>query len=327
MKGFGRKVFIVNSRADARGMERFKAAAALFGEESLKNCEIRYTEYAGHASDIAKEILKEDDGNTLVIACGGDGTVHEVANVLAGSSLPMAIIPLGTGNDFARSVMDEAHRSDCEYCVSEITKDDYVVRQIDMIKVESFDSKGNLIPESSAWCNNVASIGLDTEVQLRAKARVLRHPKSAFVRKTSYAFSALGALFGNRKFEFRFDCKRGNDAPADYGKNGYTLISICNGSYYGSGFCPAPKASVRDGLLDVCAVNNVCLPRALYLIAKYKKGLHEGKKDIDCFRTTEITVEATGYRDLNGNYDGEDFSGRKVKFTCVRGALNLAFYD
>ena len=327
MKGFGRKVFIVNSRADARGMERFKAAAALFGEESLKNCEIRYTEYAGHASDIAKEILKEDDGNTLVIACGGDGTVHEVANVLAGSSLPMAIIPLGTGNDFARSVMDESHRSDCEYCVSEITKDDYVVRQIDMIKVESFDSKGNLIPESSAWCNNVASIGLDTEVQLRAKARVLRHPKSAFVRKTSYAFSALGALFGNRKFEFRFDCKRGNDAPADYGKNGYTLISICNGSYYGSGFCPAPKASVRDGLLDVCAVNNVCLPRALYLIAKYKKGLHEGKKDIDCFRTTEITVEATGYRDLNGNYDGEDFSGRKVKFTCVRGALNLAFYD
>ena len=141
------------------------------------------------------------------------------------------------------------------------------------------------------------------------------------------AFSALGALFGNRKFEFRFDCARGSDAPEHSGKNGYTLISICNGSFYGNGFCPAPKASVSDGLLDVCAINNVSLPRALYLISKYKSGVHEGKKDVDCFRTTEITVEATGYRDLNGNYDGEDFSGRKVRFTCVRGALNLAFYD
>ena len=181
MKSFSRKVFIVNSRADSRGMETFKAATEAFAEP-LKNCEIRYTEYAGHASDIAREILSQDDGDTLVIACGGDGTVHEVANVLAGSSLPMAIIPLGTGNDFARSVMDEHHRGDCEYCVSEITKNDYIVRAIDLIKVESFDAQGNLIPESSAWCNNVASIGLDTEVQLRAKSRVLRHPKSAFIR-------------------------------------------------------------------------------------------------------------------------------------------------
>jgi diacylglycerol kinase family enzyme len=137
----------------------------------------------------------------------------------------------------------------------------------------------------------------------------------------------VGALFGNRKFDFKYECTRGSDVPEFAGKPGFTLISICNGSYYGSGFCPAPKADVRDGLLDVCAIGQVSLPRAVYLITKYKNGLHEGKKYVDCFRTTEITVEATGYRDLNGNYDGEDFSGRKVKFTCVRGALNLAFYD
>ena len=48
--------------------------------------------------------------------------------------------------------------------------------------------------------------------------------------------------------------------------------------------------------------------------------------NIDTFQVTSITVEATGDRPLNGNYDGEDFSGRKVVFTCEPGALNLAFY-
>lgn len=327
MTEFTRKVFIVNSRAHASGMDTFNAAVARFSDEHLSDCEVRYTEYAGHASEIAREILQEDDGKTLVIACGGDGTIHEIANVLAESSLPMAVIPLGTGNDFARSIMDEHHRNNCEYCVSEITKNDFSVRKIDLIKVESFDANGNLIPQSSAWCNNVASIGMDTEVQLNAKTKVLKHPKSMLIRKTAYPVSALGALFGNRKFEFKFDCARGNDAPDFATKSEFTLISVCNGSYYGNGFCPAPKASVCDGLMDVCAVDGVNFPRAVYLILKYKKGLHEGKKGIDCFRTTEITIEATGYRDLNGNYDGEDFSGRKVKLTCVKDALNLAFYD
>ena len=62
MKSFSRKVFIVNSRADARGMERFKAAAGLF-TESLKGCEIRYTEHAGHASEIAKRL--SEDGTLI----------------------------------------------------------------------------------------------------------------------------------------------------------------------------------------------------------------------------------------------------------------------
>ena len=171
MKSFTRKVFIVNSRAESRGMENFKSAVGLFAE-SMGGCEVRYTEHAGHATEIACEILEQDDGDTLVIACGGDGTVHEVANVLAGSSLPMAIIPLGTGNDFARSVMDEHHRGDCEYCVSEITKNDFNIRPIDLIKVESYDARGNLIPESSAWCNNVASIGCNMRQEFNTTANV-----------------------------------------------------------------------------------------------------------------------------------------------------------
>lgn len=321
-----RKAFIVNSRSDSGDLDKFKAAVAGFSEHHKSECEFYYTEHASHATELAGKLSEGSDGDLLIVACGGDGTVHEIANVLAGTNVPMAVVPMGTGNDFARSIMSENHRNSCEYCVSELIKDDYEIKPIDLIKVESYDAEGNLIPESSAWCNNVASIGLDTEVQLRAKTKVLKHPKSALVRKTAYATSAVGALFGNRGFDFKFYASRGDGRPSESEGSRYTLISVCNGSYYGNGFCPAPGASVDDGLLDICAVDDVGLGRAIFLISKYAKGKHVGLLNIDTFQVDSITVEATGDKPLNGNYDGEDFSGRKVVFTCESGALALAFY-
>lgn len=319
-----KKLFIVNSRADSKALARFKTAYSKCEKEHPGESQIIYTEFAGHAGEAAEKAAAEDD--TLVIACGGDGTIHEVANVLAESGTPMAVIPLGTGNDFTRSVMDEEHRSNCEICVSEIFDDNFRVRNTDMIKVTSYDRAGNKLDSSSAWCLNVASIGLDTEVQLRAKGKVLAHPNSRIVRSTAYVTSALGCLFGNRKFEFKYKALRGDGKPAESVKSVFTMIAICNASYYGDGFCLAPHAKTDDGLINCCSIESVNLFRSLYLLTKYKKGRHEGYKEADVFVTTKITVEATGTRELNGNYDGEDFSGHKVDFECYPGAIRLALY-
>jgi len=319
-----KKLFIVNSRADSVALERFKKEYSKCEEEFPGTARVIYTEFAGHASEAAAKAAKEDD--LLVIACGGDGTIHEVANALAESKTPMACIPLGTGNDFTRSVMDENHRSNCEVCVRDIFQNNFKVKNSDLIKVTSFDISGNRIESSSAWCLNVASIGLDTEVQLRAKGKVLAHPNSRLVRSTAYLTSALGCIFGNRKFDFRFSAHRADGRPNDSENSCFTLLAVCNASYYGDGFCPAPKAKIDDGLINCCAIDAVSLPRALALLLKYKDGKHEGKKNVDTFVTTKIVVEATGSRDLNGNYDGEDFSGHKVSFECFPGALKLAVY-
>ncbi len=318
------KLFIVNSRADSKALARFKAAYSVCSEEHKGESRIIYTEFAGHAGEAARKAAVEDD--LLVIACGGDGTIHEVANALAESKTPMAVIPLGTGNDFTRSVMDEDHRSNCEVCVKEIFEDRFRIKDSDLIKVMSYDRGGNVIDSSSAWCLNVASIGLDTEVQLRAKGKVLAHPDSGLVRSTAYLTSALGCIFGNRNFDFKYTALRADGKPNESVKSRFTLIAVCNASYYGDGFCPAPHAVIDDGLINCCAIDAVKLPRALYLLTKYKKGRHEGYKEADVFVTTKITVEATGGRDLNGNYDGEDFSGHKVSFECFPGAIRLALY-
>ena len=319
-----KKLFIVNSRAEPKVLARFKEAYSKCAEGHPGESRVVYTEFAGHAAEVASKAIAEED--LLVVACGGDGTIHEVGNALAESRTPLALIPLGTGNDFTRSVMDEEHRSTCEVCLREIFSDNYKIKDIDLIKVTSFDRAGARIDASSAWCLNVASIGLDTEVQLRAKGKVLAHPNSGLVRSTAYLTSALGCIFGNRNFNFKFNALRGDGKPNESEKSLYTLIAVCNASYYGDGFCPAPQAKIDDGLINCCAIDAVHLPRALYLLTKYKAGNHEGYKDIDTFVTTRITVEATGPRALNGNYDGEDFSGYKVDFDCVPGALKLAFY-
>ena len=319
-----KKLFIVNSRAEPKVLARFKEAYSKCAEEHPGESRVVYTEFAGHAGEVAAKAIDEDD--LLVIACGGDGTIHEVGNALAESQTPLAIIPLGTGNDFTRSIMDENHRSNCEVCVREIFSDSYNMKDIDLIKVTSYDRAGARIDANSAWCLNVASIGLDTEVQLRAKGKVLAHPNSGLVRSTAYLTSALGCIFGNRNFDFKYRALRADGKPNESEKSRFTLIAVCNASYYGDGFCPAPTAKIDDGLINCCAIDAVHLPRALYLLTKYKAGNHEGYKEMDTFVTRAVTVEATGSRALNGNYDGEDFSGYKVEFDCVPGSLKLAFY-
>ena len=319
-----KKLFIVNSRAESKALARFKSAYFDYSAGNESDTRVVYTEFAGHAGEVASKAASEED--LLVIACGGDGTIHEVANALAESATPLAVIPLGTGNDFTRSVMDENHRSNCEVCIGDVFRNNFKVKDIDLIKVTSYDRNDKKIDANSAWCINVASIGLDTEVQLRAKGKVLAHPNSSFVRNTAYSTSALGCLFGNRHFDFKFNAKRADGKSDDSPKSKHTLISVCNASYYGDGFCPAPKAVIDDGLMNCCAIDAVSLFRSLYLITKYKNGTHDGYKEIDNFVTTFLTVTATGARDLNGNYDGEDFSGHKVTFECVPGALKLAIF-
>ncbi len=325
-------VFVVNSKARQQEFEAFIAKLNSMSAMHTASVEIRQTEYAGHAVEIAKEIREAYEGNpdeecdTVVIATGGDGTIHEIANALAGSRVPMGVLPLGTGNDFSRTVMDEQHRSNKELCLSDILTGNIRIGSMDLIKVESFDTSGKLIPECSAWCNNVASIGFDTDVQAMAKAKVAKNPKSKFVRRTAYMTSAVTLLIGNRGHDMFYTSNRADGKPSRSEKDRYTMVAVCNGGYYGDGFHPAPAARVSDGLMDVCVIDDVALVRALGLLGRYKKGTHTDSSATDCFQCSKITVEAPANKILLGNYDGEDFSGNRIEFTLVPDSLRLMFY-
>ena len=96
---------IINPLSGARGRSLGASRAALAGRllasRGLEG-RIRVTEYPGHASELARQALAE--GASLVCAWGGDGTVNEVASALAYTSVPLGVIPEGSGNGFAREL-------------------------------------------------------------------------------------------------------------------------------------------------------------------------------------------------------------------------------
>ena len=135
-------------------------------------------------------------------------------------------------------------------------------------------------------------------------------------------------LFGTRsnRFTYKLELEDGSTVTGDTDK--YTLISICNGKYYGDGFTPAPNASVDDGLANVCVVDDVSTLKAISLILKYKNGKHEGKNGIHTYKATSGVI--TSYDpslQLCGNYDGEEFFGHRVRFEVLPGALNLGYFE
>ncbi len=93
---------IVNpAGGDGRALKRWKGAEKIFRERDM-SFEVHFTKHIGHASEIAYALRERDDID-CVVACGGDGTVHEVASGLRGSDKKLGIIPAGTGNDVARA--------------------------------------------------------------------------------------------------------------------------------------------------------------------------------------------------------------------------------
>ncbi|MBP5179865.1 MAG: hypothetical protein J6127_01055 [Clostridiales bacterium] len=323
-----RYILIVNSRNNKSNLHRFEDAVSYVASTAPDlRCrfEFRYTEYPGHAADIALETDEKYKGQVAVVSCGGDGTVHEIVNALAFRKTPVIPIPFGTGNDLVKTVHTKSKRWKLRDYLMNLDEADY--RPIDLIKIDSFDLMGNFVPAWSSYFVNVASIGLDTKVQSDAKALVAAHD-TPFTRKTAYIRAAATDLFGNRANKFTYTLELEDGTTVNGHNDSYTLISICNGKYYGDGFTPAPSAEVDSGNATICVVDDVRTMKAADLIVKYRFGKHEGKSGIHMYKATSgiITTRDPSLQ-LFGNADGEDFFGNRVRFEVAPGSVNLGFFD
>jgi diacylglycerol kinase (ATP) len=251
------------------------------------------SERPGHARELTRGALEQ--GARLVLAWGGDGTVNEVATVLAFTGATLGIVPSGSGNGLARELHIPLNPVEAFEVAFAAGRD----RCIDAGELD-----GRLF-------FNIAGIGLDARVAHRFAAGGL--VRRGFWR---YLEIALVEVFTFRPDEHTVVV---DGAPA---RVRALLIALANGRQYGNGATIAPHASLDDGQLDVVTVAQRWLPATLVQIPWLFTGTVDRVSGVTIRRGEE--VEITSGRPLVYHVDGEPFvGGALIRGRAHRRALRV----
>ena len=289
-------LFIINPAAGSRDR------TADYTAEIQRLCagldyEIAVSKAPGECRRLAREAARTGE-NVRIYACGGDGTLNEVASGAAG--FPNAAVTAwcgGSGNDFVKLFSDPAAFSDLS-------------RLLDAEEV-SFD----MILCNDDLALNICSVGLDA----RIGTDVARYKRIPFIHGfNAYALSTLINLFRGISEHYVVEI----DGERIDGEQ--TFVCVCNGRFYGGGFNPVPEADPTDGKLDVLLVKKVSLLQVPGIIGTYKNGRWRELPDIiRHFRTDRVRILCDGPTPVN--LDGELRVAQAVTMELAREKINF-FY-
>ena len=240
-------------------------------------------------------------GAERVVACGGDGTVHEVAGELAGTGAALGIVPCGRGNDLSRVL---GIPGDLEAAVEVLAAG--VERRIDLGRIEGAGGGGG---EAAArrFCT-VASVGFDSEAAAVAHRREVPLSGSA-----AYVYAVLRTLATYRSPVVRL--------AGDFGvfEGEVLLAATANIATYGGGMRIAPQAVCDDGWLDLCIVRALSRLAVLRHFPRIFAGTHEKLPFVEMRRVRALTIETS--RPVWVYADGEPICRTPAAIAVEEGAL------
>jgi diacylglycerol kinase (ATP) len=280
--------FIVNPISGTGKQKHIDEAIRKNLDHGLFDHEIFFTSGRNHATALAEEAVKTSD---IIAAVGGDGTINEVAKVLIGKAMPMAVIPTGSGNGFASH-----YKIPCEINAA--------IRLLGNAKVIATDTAQiNGIPYLST-----AGMGFDAHIAEKFN-------KSAKRGLASYARLVLTEWVNFQPLKFSFSVD-GNKSEREA-----FLMTVANCTQFGNNALIAPLACSDDGKINITLVRPFpfwAVPGLLYRL--FSGSMHRSPY-VDTFEGAEINVEQSA--DCV-HYDGE-FStlGKIITFKVVPHSLNL----
>ena len=292
-------IFLYNPAAGQGEARTILEAAAAQHED----CEFYVTRGPRDATTyIEKRIAVSPDERLCFVACGGDGTINEVASGVAGhENACFTIYPCGSGNDFVKIYGGPDRFLDLEALLAAEPV------PIDILKVDD------------RWCINVFSFGFDTGV-LKTMNNVKRKP---FIGgKRAYYVGIVHALMKSMKT----GCAITVDGEPFY-TGDILLCTFANGQYVGGSFKCAPRAKVDDGLIEMCLVKPISRLSFVQLIGTYTNGTHledPRMKDIRLYtRAKKLTVES-GKGLLPVSLDGEVIERKRFTVEVIPGGVSFA---
>ncbi|MBH01447.1 MAG: sphingosine kinase, partial [Acidimicrobiaceae bacterium] len=249
-------------------------------------------ESRGEVVETTTNSLKRDTDR--LIAVGGDGLIHQTVNALVGTDTTLGIIPVGTGNDFARSLgLDSGGLFEqAQNALSPAV-------EVDLIKC------GSTFVATSTICGFPATVNL--------RANNLRFPKGS----SSYTFATLMELpvMSPTFYKLKLDNESLEVKAA--------AVIVANSAYFGGGMKICPDADTSDGLLDVCIIGDVGKFDLLRSFLKVRTGDHVDHPKVSIYEASEIEITGTGI--IRG--DGEPLGELPMKIFIQRGAINVAGGD
>ncbi|MFD9304877.1 diacylglycerol kinase [Streptomyces sp. NPDC060048] len=237
-------------------------------------------------------------GTGAVVAVGGDGMVSLALQALAGTLVPLGVVAVGTGNDFARAMgLPVGDPARAGRLAAEVLKEGGV-REIDLGRVGG-----------GTWYGTVLCSGFDSRVNDRGNR--MRLPLGKF----KYDLAIALELAAFRPFPYRITL---DDGPVI--ETEATLVAVGNGSSYGGGMRICADALADDGLFDVTVVGDCSRATLLKVFPQVYKGTHLGHPKVTVHRAAKVTLEAAG---STAYADGEPLGPLPVTAHCVPGALRL----
>ena len=258
------------------------------------------TASVGHAATLARG-LAESGEDVRLYACGGDGTVNEVANGIAGyANAAMTCIPIGTGNDFLKNFGKDAEP---------LFLDAENLWNGDVTPLDLIDCNGK-------YCLTIACTGIDA----RIAESVHEFGASPMLSGRGSYLASVAVNFLFRKIGCRWRVTLDDEVIEDT----FALVSMCNGRYYGGGSTPVPEARMTDGVLHTVLVKNVSKARFATLFPDYSAGNYKKlPQDIIRVSTAKLVRIEALEGDLTTCLDGENMHSQCVTLKLADKKVNF----
>jgi diacylglycerol kinase (ATP) len=247
--------------------------------------------------ETVREVLHESSEYRLLILGGGDGSVSSVVDFLAHHHIVLGLLPLGTANDFARTLGIPA---DVEQACETIAHG----------KVVDVD----LGLAGDNYYVNVASVGLSVGVTQALSPRLKRR-----IGALAYPTAAIRAFLSHEPFSAKLMFPDGDREPVEYGR--LVQVAVGNGRFYGGGMVVAPQSGIDDRSLDIYAIE-MGRHRDLIGVARYlKSGDFIRQEGVHHYRTERVLLETEP--GLPVNIDGEVVTRTPQDFSMAHNALRV----
>lgn len=286
---------IVNPKSASGATRENWAATAADLRAHFGAFSVAFTKTAGDGAKLAEQAAAS--GRDFIIACGGDGTINEVANGIlrSGENCELGVLPSGTGGDFRRTLNMPHTNRDAAAALR-----DGVTKMIDVGRVTFNDHNGD---KTSRYFVNVSSAGLAAEVIRRVKsAKVFDWlPVEQLRGRANFAVSTLQEIIEMEPSILRVKFDDGDE-------HSLQTIAFCvaNSRFFGGGMLIAADAKLDDGLLDIVNIGDISTARLLLNAHTLYRGTLGDLDEVKVTRAQRIEISsADPSREIHIETDGE----------------------